>query len=94
MLETLDNLERAIPNLCEADREGVRKIADGLLIRMEKFGLITVDPEGEPFDPNFHEALLTEEVEGVEEDTVIEVLSKGYTIEGKLVRPAKVKVSK
>ncbi len=94
VLETLDNLERAVENLEDGDAEGVSKVLDGLKNALSQFGLTEIDPLNEEFDPNFHEVMMTEEREDLPEDTVVKVLSKGYKLEEKLLRPAKVVVSK
>jgi len=53
-----------------------------------------IDPEGKQFDPNFHEAVEQIEVKSKESGIIIEVLEKGYMLDGKVIRPAKVKIVK
>lgn len=71
--------------------EGVAAIRNLLLESLAKGGLEIVDPEGTPFDPNQHEAVLREEGDGGEE-TVVQVMRAGYTWRGRVLRPAMVKV--
>jgi molecular chaperone GrpE len=60
---------------------------------LERFGVQEVDPAGEPFDPTFHEAMTVQPSTEVEPDTVLTVLQKGYTLNGRLLRPARVIVA-
>ena len=60
---------------------------------LAKFGVEAVDPQGEPFDPQVHEAMTMVPNPEVEPNTVIEVMQKGYLLNGRLVRPAMVVVS-
>ena len=83
------------------DDEAVKPIAEGVeltlksfLDAMKKFNIEVVDPQGEPFDPNLHQAMSMVENNEVEPNTVIAVMQKGYTLNGRLVRPAMVMVSK
>ncbi|HEQ78950.1 MAG TPA: nucleotide exchange factor GrpE [Euryarchaeota archaeon] len=94
IVETLDNLERAIASTDDLHKEGLSRIRDCLLHTLKKFGLKELSPKDEPFDANLHEAMMVEINDDLEEDTVVEVLAKGYMVEDRLVRPAKVKVSK
>lgn len=61
---------------------------------LTKNGVEAVEADGKAFDPNLHHAILTEESDTVEEGHVIETLQKGYKLNGKLIRPAMVKVAK
>ena len=61
---------------------------------MQKFGVAVVDPLGEPFDPNLHQALSMQPRDDVPPNTVVVVVQKGYTLNGRLVRPAMVMVSR
>jgi len=98
MLEFHDELERAGENAPEElkDKEwvkGVLQIEDKFHEFFKKSGLKRINPEGEQFNPNFHEAV--EQVESDKESgTIIKVVQKGYLLEGRLLRPAKVKVAK
>ena len=95
ILPVADNFDRAIPLIGdEGVREGVEKIAKQLTTVLDKLGVEEIDAEGKAFDPDFHNAVFAEEVEGVEPDTVVAVLQKGYVMDGKVIRYAMVKVSK
>ncbi len=61
---------------------------------LEKFGVKVVHPEGEKFNPELHEAVSMQEIEGKESGTVVSVMQKGYELNGRLVRPAMVMVAK
>ena len=61
---------------------------------LDKAGVETIEAVGEPFDPNFHEAVSEMVDEGVEAGTVIKDLQKGYTLNQRLIRPSMVVVSK
>jgi molecular chaperone GrpE len=96
VIDAVDNLERAL----EAGGEdsdslsaGVQMVLGGLRETLSRNGVETVDPKGEKFDPQWHEALSTVAVEGAESGTVAEVLQKGYRLEEQLIRPARVVVS-
>lgn len=95
MIEAVDNLERALGAAEDgaALREGVEMVLGGLRESLKRNGIEAVDPKGERFDPNRHEALSTQPVEGTESGVVVEVLQKGYTLGEHLVRPARVVVS-
>ena len=76
------------------------KFADGMeLILVQLKGVLEknkveeIKALGEPFDPNFHNAVMTEAVEGTESGIVTRVMQKGYTLNGKVIRPAMVAVS-
>ena len=60
---------------------------------LERFGIIEVDPAGEPFDPEFHEAISVQPSDDVEPGSVVSVVQKGYTLNGRLLRPAMVIVA-
>jgi molecular chaperone GrpE len=100
LLPVVDNLERAL-EAAAGDDEIVKPIAEGveltlktLLGALKKFNIEPVDPQGEPFDPQLHQAMSMVENGEVEPNTVIAVMQKGYTLNGRLVRPAMVMVSK
>jgi molecular chaperone GrpE len=101
VVPVLDDLERAL-QAAGLDPEGDSEdgLAHGVLLvfrslreSLKRNGIEQVDPKGERFDPNQHEALSTAAVEGVEPGTVAEVLQKGYRFEDQLIRPARVVVS-
>ena len=100
LLPVADNLERAL-EAAAGDDEIVKPIAEGVELTLKrfqdalkKFNIEAVDPEGEPFDPQLHQAMSMLENNEVEPNTVITVMQKGYTLNGRLVRPAMVMVSK
>jgi len=100
LLPVVDNLERAIASIDKDDEhqktlaEGVELTLQSMQSVLEKFGIKAVNPEGQPFNPEFHQAMSMQEVEGVAPNTVIAVMQKGYELNGRLVRPAMVMVSK
>ena len=73
--------------------EGSKTTLRQLSATMERFGIAEVDPEGEPFDPTLHEAMTMQPSAEVEPDTVLTVFQKGYTLNGRLLRPARVVVA-
>ena len=100
MLTTVDNLERALQNIDQDDEsnkgivEGVELTLQGLITSLDKFGVKAVDPQDQPFNPELHQAMSMQEVPDVEPNTVIAVMQKGYELNGRLIRPAMVMVSK
>lgn len=101
LLPVVDNFERAI-SMDDANLEdelskflnGFKMIYGNLSDTLQGYEVIAMDILGKPFDPNTMNAVLVEEAEGVEPNTVIDVLQKGYTYKGKVIRYAMVKVSK
>jgi molecular chaperone GrpE len=61
---------------------------------LEKIGIVTIDPRGEPFDPARHEAMLAQESATAEPNSVLQVVQPGYELNGRLLRPARVIVAK
>lgn len=100
MLTTVDNLERALQSIDKDDErntaivEGIELTYQGLLASLEKFAIQAIDPQDQPFNPELHQAMSMQEVEGVAPNTVIAVMQKGYELNGRLIRPAMVMVSK
>lgn len=100
LLPVLDNMERALESAPEVDGavkpivEGVELTLKSFRDAMAKFHIEQVDPQGEPFDPNLHQAMSMVENPEVEPNSVIAVMQKGYTLNGRLLRPAMVMVSK
>lgn len=78
----------------EALAEGTEMTLRMLNAALEKFGAVEVDPAGEDFDPRFHEAMTMQEAEGMEPGKVLQVFRKGCLLHGRVVRPAKVIVSR
>jgi molecular chaperone GrpE len=102
LLDVADNLDRAL-QASEADKEqdtvkplyeGVAMTRDGLTQMMAKFKIDMVDPMGEAFNPELHQAMSMIEQPDVAPNTVIAVMQKGYTLSGRLLRPAMVVVAK
>lgn len=99
-----DNLRRAIdavPKEAIAGDPALKSLLDGvevtereLLNMLERHGIRRIDPKGERFDPNFHQAMLEIENKGMDSGTVAEVVQPGYVIEDRVLRPAMVAVSK
>lgn len=75
-------------------REGTELTLKMLVDVMGKFGVEQIDPMGEPFDPEYHQAMATVPRDDVPPNTVVDVIQKGYVLNGRLVRPALVAVSK
>ncbi|MBQ3520972.1 MAG: nucleotide exchange factor GrpE [Firmicutes bacterium] len=94
LLAVLDNFERALAHEDSGDgfKEGMEMIFKQLMDVLEKSGLAEIAALGEDFDPNFHNAVMTEETEEYESGKVSGVLQKGYTLNGKVIRPSMVKV--
>lgn len=96
-LPVLDNLERALnsdPN-AQTLRSGIEQTLRGFKAVLDAEGVRPIDVGGKTFDPQVAEAIgTTEASDGVADDTVVEVSEKGYTIDGELLRPAKVVVAK
>jgi molecular chaperone GrpE len=101
VVPVLDDLERALQSAGldpEGDSEdalahGVLLVFRSLRENLRRAGVEAVDPTGAKFDPTEHEALTTMPVEGVESGQVVEVMQKGYRLDGQLIRPARVVVS-
>ncbi len=97
LLGVLDSLEKAVESGPDASAETLMegtqatlRLLDGA---MQKFGVAVIDPLGEPFDPQFHEAMTTQPSADAEPGTVLQVIQKGYTLNGRLLRPARVVVA-
>ncbi|MFH0918374.1 MAG: nucleotide exchange factor GrpE [Candidatus Omnitrophota bacterium] len=100
LLNVLDDLERTV-DLAESNKvelaaflKGVEMILAHLYEMLKNHGVKPIEAEGKIFDPNFHEALMQVENKELPEHTIVEVLQKGYLIHGRVLRTAKVKVSK
>ena len=93
LLPVLDNLDRALE--AEGDiREGVRATRDQLADVLGNEGLLPVASDGQLFDPNVHEAVLGQPSDEHEEGTILQTFERGYLLNGKPIRPAKVVVAK
>ncbi|MEG2322569.1 MAG: nucleotide exchange factor GrpE [Bacilli bacterium] len=100
ILPILDNFERAInmddTNLTDEVSKflsGFKMIYCNLINILKSNGVVEIDGNNKPFDPTYHEAILTEKRDGVEALMVLDVLQKGYILKGKVIRQACVKVS-
>lgn len=99
LLPVVDNMERALEaagtdEVVKPIVEGVELTQKSLIDALQKHGVETIDPMGEPFDPQIAQAMSMVENPEVEPNTVIAVMQKGYQLNGRLVRPAMVMVSK
>ncbi len=99
ILPFVDNLERSLQHADEAKnidalKEGIEMTIKDFLKTLEKSGLEMIPAEGEPFDPNVHEAIMQEERNDMEPNTVVQELQRGYKLHGRVIRPATVTVSK
>lgn len=94
LLISVDNMEKAIAAPAGEDyKVGVDMVLRQFLESLYKMGLEPIGVEGEPFDPNVHNAVMREDADGVEEETVTAVFQKGYKLGDKVLRPAMVKVA-
>jgi len=99
LLPVMDNLERALDHASNTEdfksiHDGVKIIANEFLKVLERAGIERVEALGKKFDPNFHEAFLQEEKDDMEPDTVVKEMQKGYILNGRLIRPSMVAISK
>ncbi len=109
MLETLDNLENALgfvnsnknapkqeagdASMLNGIKEGIELTYKTLLEGLKKFGIEEINPQDEKFDPEYHEALARVKIEGKAADMVVTVIQKGYAMDKRLLRAAKVQVA-
>lgn len=100
LLPVVDNLERAM-QVADADNEVIKPLLEGVELTfksfvstIEKFGLTVIDPQGEAFDPELHQAMSMQESAEMAPNTVMAVMQKGYALNGRLLRPAMVMVSR
>lgn len=101
LLAVMDNLERSAAaaeasedEAVQAIKEGVELTLKGFMDCFQRFNIEAVDPLGEPFDPQLHQAMSIQESPDAEPNSVIAVMQKGYTLHGRVIRPAMVMVSK
>ena len=99
LLSVVDNLERALESAGDDQGiasllEGIELTRKGLMDVLVKYGVESVDPMGEPFDPETAQAVSMVEQPDAEPNSVIAVMQKGYTLNGRLLRPAMVMVAK
>jgi molecular chaperone GrpE len=101
LLSVMDNLERSSAAAEASEDEAVKAIKEGVELTLKgfidcfkRFNIEPVDPLGEPFDPQLHQAMSIQETPDAEPNSVIAVMQKGYTLHGRVIRPAMVMVSK
>ena len=96
LLNVIDNFERALDagNAEDSFYKGMEMILKQLLGVLEKTAASEIAALGEEFDPNFHNAVMTEDSDEYESGKVTEVLQKGYVLNNKVIRPSMVKVAK
>ena len=101
LLAVMDNLERSAAaaeasedEAVQAIKEGVELTLKGFMDCFKRFNIEAVDPLGEPFDPQLHQAMSIQESPDAEPNSVIAVMQKGYMLHGRVIRPAMVMVSK
>ncbi len=101
LLPVIDNLERALQasgveenELLTALKQGVELTLKSFVDCLRKFNVDVLDPVGEPFDPLFHQAIGMMESKTAEPDSVLAVMQKGYSLNGRVLRPAMVMVAR
>jgi molecular chaperone GrpE len=98
LIPVLDSLELAVQSGEKADArtlvEGQKATLRLLTRAFEKLGITELDPKGEKFDPNRHEAMLVQEAPNAAPDSVVQVVQRGYELNGRVLRPARVIVAK
>lgn len=98
LLPVKDSLELAVQNAAQAKpgslKEGQEATLKLLSQALERIGVGVIDPEGQPFDPERHEAMMTQESSSAEPNSVIKVIQPGYELNGRLLRPARVIVAR
>lgn len=98
-LDVLDDLDRTLSEMPEEIgatpwSHGLQMVYQKMQLLLESEGVKTIDAVGDPFDPNFHEAISFEESDDHEEGQVVDVIQKGYMLGDRVLRPAMVKVAK
>lgn len=101
LVEVVDNFERTVSAIRNEEDEKMKNLVVGIdminkqfMNTLSKYGLTKVEAEGQTFDPNFHEALAQMKMDGKKEMEIIQVHQNGYTLNDRLIRPAKVVVAK
>lgn len=99
ILPILDNFNQAEKTIPESEKanehlKGLLQIKSQIMDFLSREGVKEMDTVGKKFDPNYHEIVAEEEKEGAESGIILEEIQKGYTIEGRVLRPVKVKVAK
>ena len=98
ILNVVDNFDRALNQNSNSEdvvnyQKGMKMIYDNLISILEKYEVKEIEALDKEFDPTYHQAVMTEKVDGKESNIVIEVLRKGYIYKDKVIRPVMVKVS-
>ncbi|MEP1554034.1 MAG: nucleotide exchange factor GrpE [Paraglaciecola sp.] len=100
LLPVADNLERAL-QVANPEDEAIKPVVDGVELTLksfvstiEKFGMTVIDPKGQPFNPEQHQAMSMQENAELPPNTVMAVMQKGYELNGRLLRPAMVMVTR
>lgn len=100
LLPIIDNLERAV-TFADKENEATKPILEGIelthqsfISTVTKFGMTVVDPQGETFNPDLHQAMSIQENAELPPNSVMAVMQKGYSLNGRLIRPAMVMVTK
>ena len=98
LLPVIDNLERASAAAKQAGEtgplvQGVNMVLDQFLNLLQRHGVTRIAAQGQPFDPNVHQAVMRQPTSDVPPNTVTQVLENGYTIHDRVLRPARVMVS-
>jgi molecular chaperone GrpE len=99
ILPLVDNMDRALEHACNSDdfdafKKGLKMLQEQFLCCLQKHGVELIDTAGKDFDPNVHEAMLQVEGDKHEESKVVNEFERGYLLNGRLLRPAKVSVCK
>jgi len=98
LLPVMDNFDRALASMQECEDEkilqGLTMIKQSLDTFLDKENVVKIEALDQPFDHEMHFAVMTDESDNHDEDHVIEVLQEGYTVNGRVIRPSMVKVSK
>ena len=101
LITVVDNLERALEAVADPEDDSVKPLFEGVELTLKGFldvlgknSIEQINPEGEPFDPQHHEAMSMVENDHVEPNTVLTVVQKGYLLNGRVIRPAMVMVAK
>lgn len=100
ILNTIDNLERALATPANTEDESIKALFDGVELTLKelvstvgRFGIEAVGVVGETFNPDLHQAISMQPAEGFESNQITAVLQKGYTLNGRVIRPAMVMVA-
>jgi molecular chaperone GrpE len=102
LLPAIDNLDRALAHADTAEESGngaatlvsgIKHVRSDVLAALGRIGIEPFSPDGQPFDPQFHEAVAQQPVDGAEPGTVVEVYQRGYRLGESVLRPARVVVA-